>query len=153
MRRHAGRGLVRTGPQPHQLVRDARSVARNWLRHIYEADFRLDAAGPTWAASVLRTVRLPRWTYEGHEYGAAILSRVPQKMTEGMTDVRIRILPEKPKAIISMEVDIRGNWSEDDEIRPPPPGMADIHEEAEALLVLLGCRSPKFRWLRTHRVN
>ncbi len=128
-------------------------MARNWLRHVYEADFRLDAAGPTWAASVLREIRLPRWTYEGHDYGHAILSRVTQKLADGPTDVRIKILPEPPRAHITMEVDIQGRWDEDDEQRAPPPGMADIHEEAEALLVLLGCRSPKFRHVRTMRVK
>lgn len=128
-------------------------MRKSWLRHIYEAEFRLDSAGPNWAAQILREIRLPRWTYEGHDYGAAVFTRAPQKLPEGSTEVRLRLLPEKPKPHVSMEVDIEGRWTEDDEMRSPPMGMADIHEEAEALLVLLGCRSPRFHFVRTMRVK
>lgn len=116
----------------------------SWLTFTYHAQFRLDAGNPTWAASVLKEVRLPRWTYEAHDRGAAVFSRAPQRLPEGRAEARLRLLPSKPMPKVSLEVAVHGRWRPEDEDRRPPPSVADIIEEAEALLVLLGCRSPRF---------
>lgn len=125
----------------------------SWLRYRYEAEYRLDAAGPNWLPSVLKEVRLPRWTYEGHDRGAALFVRVSQKLPEGPAEARLSIGPERPLPQVALEIDLGGRWSQDDQARPAPAAFADILEEAEGLLVLLGCRSPRFfhdatTWMR-----
>lgn len=123
----------------------------SWLCHRYEATFQLDDRGPTWAKSVMEEIRLPRWAYEGHDRGAAVFVRALQSGHGGPTEARLRLLPEAPKPSVTLEVSIQGRWTDDDETRPPAPGIADVLEEAEALLVLLGCRSPRFRRVETAR--
>ncbi len=117
---------------------------RGWLRFHYAAEFRLDSSGPTWAADILKEVRLPRWVYEAHDRGAAYFVRAPQRLSQGMTEARLRLLPGAPMPEVGLDILIDGTWSEDDVLMSPPNAFADIHEEAEALLVLLGCRSPRF---------
>lgn len=128
-------------------------MRRSWLRYRYEAEYRLDAAGPNWLPSVLKEVRLPRWTYEGHDRGAARFVRVTQKLPEGPAEARLAIGPERPLPEVVMTIDLEGRWQEDDRGRAPPAAFADILEEAEGLMVLLGCRSPRFfhegtKWVR-----
>lgn len=123
-----------------------RTVRRSWLVFTYEATFQLDPAGPTWDERVLRDVRLPRWSYDIHDKGWAVFLRTEQKLSEGPTFAKLRLLPERPRPQVQLEVHVEGRWSDDDERRTPSPGLADIREEAEALLVLLGCRSPRLRF-------
>ncbi len=117
---------------------------RGWLRFHYTAEFRLDGSGPTWAADILREVRLPRWVYEAHDRGAAYFVRAPQRFSHGNTEARLRLMPGAPLPEVSLDILVDGTWDEDAVTMSPPASFADIHEEAEALLVLLGCRSPRF---------
>ncbi len=126
---------------------------RCWLRFDYEADFELDPAGPTWDARVLRDVRLPRWTYDIHDRGWAVFTRVEQKLSDGPTTARLLLRPGRPRPDVRLEILVHGDWQADDDRRTPTPGLGGIKEEAEALLVLLGCRSPRFRYQETYRVR
>lgn len=119
-----------------------------WLRFHFRADFRLDAAKPRWTASVLKEVRLPRWTYESHDRYAAIFARAPQTTAMGPTEVSIRLLPGEPMPTVTMDIEVQGKWGDDDRGRHPH-GFGDIYEEAEALVILLGCRSPSFDLVKT----
>ncbi len=122
---------------------------RGWLRYHYTAEFRIDASGPTWAADILKEVRLPRWVYEAHDRGAAYFVRAPQRLSLGHTEARLRLMPGSPMPEVSLDILVDGTWHEDDALGEPPSAFADIHEEAEALLVLLGCRSPRFYHVKT----
>ena len=129
------------------------SAARSWLCRTFDASFQLDRGGPTWAAAVLREVRLPRWAYDGHDKGAAVFVRVPGKTADGPTEARLHLTPGHPLPEVRLTICIHGRWDADDERSLPPPSLADIYEEAEALLVLLGCRSPRFRLRDTVRLR
>ena len=125
----------------------------SWLRFTYDGDVRLDPAGPTWAPAVLKEVRLPRWSYEVHDKGAAVFVRTPQKLSDGPAEARLWLRPAGGLPEVRLEILLEGRWSDDDERRSPPPSFADIREEAEALLVLLGCRSPRFKFRDTVRLR
>jgi hypothetical protein len=124
-----------------------------WLCHRYEASFQLDSRGPTWAPAVLQEVRLPRWSFEGVDKGAVVFVRATQPSPNGATEARLRLTPSSPRPEVTLEVCARGKWDVDDEDDPPPAAYADILEEAEALLVLLGCRSPQLRCKGAQRLR
>lgn len=126
-------------------------MRRSWLVFGYDATFQLDPAGPTWDARVLRDIRLPRWGYDIHDRGWAVFLRTEQRLPEGPAIARLMLLPERPRPQVRLEILVQGPWEEDDERRTPPPSFADVREEAEALLVLLGCRSPRLRFVKTER--
>ena len=128
-----------------------RPTRRSWLVFCYDADFQLDAAGPTWDARVLRDVRLPRWGYDLHDKGWATFLRVEQRTQDGPAFAKLLLRPGTPRPEVRLEVHIEGRWTDEDERRTPPPGLGDIKEEAEALLVLLGCRSPRLRFAAAER--
>lgn len=128
-------------------------MRRSWLRFSYEARFSLDPGGPTWATAVLKEVRLPRWSFEHVDKGAAVFGRTPLETSLGPADARIWLAPGTPFPQVLLEVAVPGRWTDDDEMRRPPPGFVHLLEEAEALLVLLGCRSPRFRFLETVRTQ
>ena len=137
--------------RPFKPRRHAGPAEMPFLRFSYEATFRLDPSGPTWSPAVLREVRLPRWGYAIHDRGTAVFARAEQRLEEGPTEARLRLTPGKPMPDVSLDIDINGRWSASDERMAPPPRFADILEEAEALLVLLGCRTPQFRLAQTVR--
>lgn len=126
---------------------------RGWLSFHYEAEYSLDAGNPNWAPTVLKEVRLPRWTYEGHDRGAAFFVRASTKSPDGPLEARLRIGPDRPLPDITLDVAIQGRWTEDDARRRPPEHIADVLEEAEALLVLLGCRGARLFFARTERTR
>jgi len=134
-------------------ARSPRTTRRFWLRFRYEATFSLDPGGPTWATAVLKEVRLPRWSFEWVDKGAAVFVRVEAETELGPAETRLWLHPEKPLPRVALEVAVPGRWTEDDEVRRPPPGFAHLLEEAEALLVLLGCRNPRLRWRETARTR
>ncbi len=134
--------------------RAPRPARRSWLRFGYEARFSLDPGGPTWATAVLREVRLPRWSFEHIDHGAVVFVRTVQDLGDGPTQARVWLKPGQesgPAAQarlpeVRLEVAVQGRWTDEDEVRSPPPAFGQLLEEAEALLVLLGCRSPRFRF-------
>ncbi len=134
--------------------RAPRPTRRSWLRFGYEARFSLDPGGPTWATAVLREVRLPRWSFEHIDHGAVVFVRTVQDLGDGPAQARIWLKPgieTGPAAAaklpeVKLEVAVHGRWTNDDEVRSPPPAFGQLLEEAEALLVLLGCRSPRFKF-------
>lgn len=126
---------------------------RSWLRFDYDATFSLDPGGPTWATAVLKEVRLPRWSFELVDKGAAVFVRVLAETSLGTAETRLWLHPEKPLPHVRLQVAVQGRWMDDDEVRRPPPDFAHLLEEAEALLVLLGCRNPRFRWQGTVRTR
>lgn len=129
----------------------ARSVRRSWLVFSYDATFQLDPAGPTWDARVLREIRLPRWGYDIHDKGWAVFRRTEQSLSDGPTTAKLMLLPERPLPRVRLEMWVHGTWQDDDERRTPPASLGIVKEEAEALLVLLGCRSPRLRFAGTER--
>lgn len=130
-----------------------RPTRRSWLRFGYDATFSLDPGGPTWATAVLKEVRLPRWSFELVDKGAAVFVRTVEETSIGPAETRLWLVPERPMPQVRLQVAVQGRWTDDDEVRRPPPGFAHLLEEAEALLVLLGCRNPRFRWRETVRTS
>ncbi len=141
---------------PRRAAGPPRPTRRSWLRFRYAASFHLDPGGPTWATAVLKEVRLPRWSFEHVDRGAVVFVRTLQDLADGPTLARLWLTPGDggdPRPTVELEVAVQGRWRDDDELRAPPPAFGDLLEEAEALLVLLGCRGPRFRLRETVRTR
>lgn len=116
------------------------------MNYRYLGDVRVDQSGPNFSPAVLQTIRLPRWTYESQDMGASVFGRAQQRLPIGLTDAKLKLRPAKPLPAVELVISVYGRWEVWDEDSPPPPGFGDLKEEAEALLILLGCRSPRFRY-------
>lgn len=125
------------------------------LRLRFDVAFALDRPRLTWNARVAEEVRLPTWSFEVKERGAVVFVRAEEDTSAGRATARLFLneASDEGPAHAHIEVGIHGRW-EDAAERSPPIGAVDgLVEEAQALMVLLGCHAPHARFRDAYRTR
>jgi len=121
----------------------------------FRMDFRTREKRPAWNPRVAEEVRLPTWTFEAAQQGSLVFVRSAEHVTGGDATARLFLTPasmEHPAAA-QLDVAVHGRWSDEDEAHPPIGSVQDLVDEAEALLVLLGCVRPRARFEGAERTR
>ena len=125
------------------------------LRMRFDVAFAVDRPRMTWNARVAQEVRLPTWSFEVKERGTVVFVRAEQETTAGTAVARLFLheATDEAPAQAHVEVGVTGRWREEHERAPPVAAVDGLVEEAEALMVLLGCHAPRARFAEAYRTK
>lgn len=127
----------------------------SYLRLRFHMDFRTRDGGPKWNRFVARGIQLPTWSFEAEEGDELIFYRALESTPAGNASARLFVRRTGPDASdrVTLEIAMRGRWKEKDERNPPLAAVEHMADEAEALLVLMGVRSPKARLVEVYQTT